>query len=61
MHLHIGELLLAAVYLAAALLVLVGIFRTHATKSRQTPTQYLQPPLKRVESKPDPKKDRKAA
>ena len=61
MHLHIGELLLAAVYMAAAFFVLVAIFRSHAHKQQHTPVKRHElPPVKRVEQKPR-KKLRKAA
>lgn len=67
MHLHLGELLLSAVYLAAALIVLVAVFRgSNVRIHRGTQEWWQQPPVKRVEDKRiedkrDDKNDRKVA
>lgn len=59
MHLHLGELLLAGVYLAAALMVVIAIVRTHARK-RETRIQQMQPPQRPAERKRDAKKKKAA-
>jgi Flp pilus assembly protein TadB len=56
MHLHIGELLISAVYLAATVGVLVAIFRS-AHNRHQTRARHEFPPVKQVERKRDGKKD----
>jgi hypothetical protein len=59
MHLHLGELLLAAVYMAAALIVLVAIFSSHRPTRRDYQLRKDLPPIKRDNIKD--KKDKRDA
>jgi hypothetical protein len=53
MHLHFGELLLAAVYLAAAVMVLAYIFSSHRGERNTYQIRRDLPPLKRLTREDD--------
>lgn len=53
MHLHLGELLLAGIYMAAAVIVLVAIFRSHPPKRRDYQLRTEQPKREADQDKRD--------
>ncbi len=59
MHLHLGELLLAGVYLAAAVIVLAAVFSSHRPTRHDYRVRRDLPPIRRIAREDD--KDKKDA